>query len=116
MVIEVKSVSDSRRRTFKSRVVRLGLFLFIITFTIGVYSLAHSYQHYAEIIDARLASGYLTSRPGLYAAPRVLQAGQKLSREKLVAALRGTGYLESKATDVRSGSFIVAGSTREIRP
>lgn len=116
MVVEVKSVSDSRRRAFKNRVVRLGFALFIIALAIGADSLARSYQYYSQIIDARLASGYLTSRPGLYAAPRVLQSGQKLSREKLVAALRRAGYLESKASDVWSGSFAVTGSTIEIRP
>ena len=116
MVVEVKSVSDSRRRAFKSRVVRLGIVLFIITLAIGADSLARSYQYYSQIIDARLASGYLTSRPGLYAAPRVLQAGQKLSREKLVAVLRRAGYLESKASDVWSGSFAVADSAIDIRP
>jgi penicillin-binding protein 1B len=116
MVVEVKSVSDSRRRVFKSRVVRLGFALFIITLAIGADSLARSYQYYSQIIDARLASGYLTSRPGLYAAPRVLQAGQRLSREKLVAALRRAGYVESKASGVWSGSFAVNDSAIEIRP
>jgi penicillin-binding protein 1B len=116
MVVEVKSVSDSRRRVFKSRVVRLGFALFIITLAIGADSLARSYQYYSQIIDARLASGYLTSRPGLYAAPRVLQAGQRLSREKLVAALRRAGYVESKASGVWSGSFAVTDSGIEIRP
>jgi penicillin-binding protein 1B len=116
MVVEVKSVSDSRRRAFKNRVVRLGFALFIIALAIGADSLARSYQYYSQIIDARLASGYLTSRPGLYAAPRVLQAGQKLSREKLVAALRRAGYLESTASGVWSGSFAITGSTIQIRP
>lgn len=116
MVVEVKSVSDSRRRAFKNRVVRLGFALFIIALAIGADSLARSYQYYSQIIDARLASGYLTSRPGLYAAPRVLQAGQKLSREKLVAALRRAGYLESKASGAWSGSFAITDSTIEIRP
>src|SRR5687767_15840061 len=105
MVVEVKSVSDSRRRAFKSGVVRLGLVLFIITLAIGADSLARSYQYYSQIIDARLATGYLTSRPGLYAAPRVLQAGQKFSVEKLVMTLRRAGYLESTASGVWSGSF-----------
>jgi penicillin-binding protein 1B len=90
--------------------------LFIITLAIGADSLARSYQYYSQIIDARLASGYLTSRPGLYAAPRVLQAGQRLSREKLVAALRRAGYVESKASGVWSGSFAVTDSGIEIRP
>src|SRR6185369_8511007 len=64
----------------------------------------------------RLATGYLTSRPGLYAAPRVLEAGQKLSREKLVAVLRRAGYLETSASDVWSGSFCVCDAAIEIRP
>ena len=116
MVVEVKSVSDSRRRGFKRRVVRLGFVLCVITLAIAADSLARSYQYYSQIIDARLAAGYLTSRPGLYAAPRVLQAGQKLSREKLVAALRRAGYVETKASDVWSGSFVIGNSTLEIRP
>ena len=116
MFVEVKSLSDSHHRAFKNRVVRLGVILFIITLAIAADGLARSYHYYSQIIDARLASGYLTSRPGLYAAPRVLQAGQKLSREKLVEILRRAGYIESQASDVWSGSFANNGSTVEIRP
>ncbi|HEV8167910.1 MAG TPA: transglycosylase domain-containing protein, partial [Pyrinomonadaceae bacterium] len=88
----------------------------MIALTIGVGALVRSYRFYSQIVDARLASGYLTSRPGLYAAPRVLQTGQKLSREKLVAALRRAGYLETRASDVWSGSFTVSESAIDIRP
>jgi len=48
---------------------------------LGGESLLRSYKYYSRIIDARLASGYLTSRPGLYAAPRVIHSGQKYSRK-----------------------------------
>jgi len=116
MVIEVISVSDSRRFGFGRRSVRLGILLLTIASAIGADALVRSYTYYSQIIDARLATGYLTSRPGLYAAPRVLQAGQKLSRDKLVTGLRRAGYVESKASDVWSGSFNVNDSTLEIRP
>ena len=116
MVIEVNSMSEPRRRVYRGRVVRLGSVLFIIALAFGADALARSYLHYSQIIDARLASGYLTSRPGLYAAPRVVQAGQKLSREKFVAALRRAGYLESNASNVWSGSFTVSDSSIDIRP
>ena len=114
MVIEVKSLSDPRRR--RRRFVRLTVVLFVMALAIGADALVRSYTYYSQIIDARLATGYLTSRPGLYATPRVLQAGQKLSRDKLIAALRRAGYLESEASDVWSGSFNVSGSDLEIRP
>src|SRR5215217_5979582 len=116
MVIEAKSLPDPRRIRVKRRFVRLGLVLLLIAFAIAADGVARSYRYYSQIIDARLASGYLTSRPGLYAAPRVLEAGQKLSREKLVAVLRRAGYVESKASDVWSGSFSVSDTAVEIRP
>ena len=93
----------------------------VIVLSFAVLALAgdavvHSYVHHAQIIDARLATGYLTSRPGLYAAPRVLQVGQKFSVEKLVTTLRRAGYLESTASDVWSGSFTANETIVEIHP
>src|ERR1051325_10963604 len=115
MVIEAKSLPDPRRVRFKRRFVRLGLVLVLIVCAVAADAVARSYRYYSQIIDARLASGYLTSRPGLYAAPRVLEAGQKLSREKLVAVLRRAGYLETNASDVWSGSFNIVDTAIEIR-
>ena len=80
------------------------------------YTVLQSYIYYARIIDARLSRGYLTSRPGLYAGPRVLQAGERLSHDKLTTILRRAGYLESSASDVWSGSFEHKGASIEIRP
>ena len=109
MVIEAKSLPDEPGNVLRRRFIRLGLVLFMFASAIAADAIVRSYQYYSQIIEARLATGYLTSRPGLYAAPRVLQAGQKLSREKLVTVLRRAGYLESKASAVWSGSFNLVG-------
>lgn len=116
MVVEVTSVPYRRNTVFRRRFIRLGLVLFTIASAFAADALLRSYIYYSQIIDARLATGYMTSRPGLYAAPRVLQPGQKLSRAKLVNALRRAGYLETNASNVWSGSFIDNDSTLEIRP
>ena len=116
MVIEAKSLPDPRRIRLKRRFVRLGFVLFLGACAVAADAVARSYRFYAQIIDARLATGYLTSRPGVYAAPRVLEAGQKLSCNQLVAALRRAGYLETNASNVWSGSFVVVGTAVEIRP
>ncbi|HLE63379.1 MAG TPA: PBP1A family penicillin-binding protein [Pyrinomonadaceae bacterium] len=75
-----------------------------------------SYRYYSRIVDARLARGYLTSRPGLYAAPAVIRPGQGLSADALVSKLRRAGYLEAPASDVWSGSFSRTGQNIQIRP
>ncbi|HEV2904166.1 MAG TPA: transglycosylase domain-containing protein, partial [Pyrinomonadaceae bacterium] len=64
-----------------------------------------------------MAHGYLISRSGIYAAPRTLRRGQKLSREGLAVALRRAGYIETEeTTDVWNGSFVVRDGAIEIRP
>jgi penicillin-binding protein 1B len=90
--------------------------LFAIALITGGDSVLRSYKYYSWLIDARLASGYLTSRPGLYAAPRVIQAGQKLSRADLILALRRAGYVKSNGSNVWNGSFNETESGIEIRP
>ena len=102
---------SNRRLMFRS-----ACGLFTLALIIGGDSLLSSYKYYSRIIDARLASGYLTSRPGLYAAPRTLRVGQKLSRADLMVDLRRAGYVKSEGSNVWSGSFRETEGTIEIRP
>lgn len=123
MAIEITSLPEPRARArvawlarVSRRLIRISVLVSIVALTLGSAALIRSYHYYSQIIDARIAGGYLTSRPGLYAAPRVLQAGQKLSPDKLINSLRRAGYLEGSASNVWNGSFVVDGSTIEIRP
>jgi penicillin-binding protein 1B len=101
----------SRRTSFQ---VIIGLL--VTAFVVGSAFLLSSYKGYSSIIDARLASGYLTSRPGLYAAPRTIRMDQGYSRDELVAVLRRAGYVEMGTSEVWSGSFSRQDSAVEIRP
>ncbi len=114
MSIEVTSVPDLRGT--RNRNIVIAVALLVMAVACAGDALVRSYNFYSQIIDARLATGYLTSRPGLYAAPRVLEAGQQFSVEKLVTTLRRAGYVESQGSGVWSGSFVANGSVVEIRP
>src|SRR5690242_9388237 len=130
MSIEVSSVCEAGRsiipdfrlffRARKRPSYQLWLQLLfptaIVVLSLSAYTVLQSYLFYSRIIDARLSHGYLTSRPGLYAAPRVLQPGQKLSQEKVITILRRAGYLDSSASDVWSGSFESKSGSIDIRP
>jgi penicillin-binding protein 1B len=92
------------------------LILLLLLISISAFFI-HSYRSYARLVDERLAHGYLTSRAGIYAAPRTLRRGQGISRDGLVAVLRRAGYVESNdASEVWNGSFSIADAALEIRP
>lgn len=114
MSIEVTSVPDLRQ--VRNRMVTVVVFLALTVLMFAADAVVRSYNYYSQIIDARLATGYLTSRPGLYAAPRVLRVGQKYSVEKLLTTLRRAGYVELKGSGVWSGSFNATAEVVEIQP
>jgi penicillin-binding protein 1B len=133
MAIEVTSIHKPRRVKFKPRIrvikpeaperhsrlrrilLRLSIGLAVL-FSAAIAFLIYSYISYSKIVDDRLANGYLTSRAGIYAAPRTLRTGQALSRDRLVELLRRAGYVEADASDVWSGSFTTKDDAVEIIP
>jgi penicillin-binding protein 1B len=121
MTIEVTSVSEGwalnprkLARSFRF-LIRALASVVLLAIILAAFSLVRSYKYYAGIVDARLAQGYLTSRPGLYAAPTTIRTGQALSADNLVMKLRRAGYLESQSSDAWSGSFTRRGDVIEIR-
>jgi penicillin-binding protein 1B len=134
MAIEVTSVSERRpvsvrriahsfyrifrpaKRDARLSVFRVVFAILVLGTVVASDSFLQSYKYYSQIIDARLASGYLTSRPGLYAAARTIRPGQGFSQDELVAVLRRAGYTETASSDVWSGSFARQDSALEIRP
>src|SRR3954454_18653033 len=98
----------SVRRLFTlKRVLRSLAALPVAAVVVTAAAFAYLYSHYSKVVDARLASGYLTSRAGLYAAPRTLRGGQSLTAGQLTAVLRRAGYVEGEASRVWNGSFKV---------
>ena len=109
------------QRCHQRRVLRRTLRIAAVVCTIAIISLSvlliKSYRSYARLVDERLTHGYLTSRAGIYAAPRTLRPGQKLTRDGLAVALRRAGYVESDAvSEVWNGSFRVEDAAVEIKP
>ena len=98
------------RRVFRRTMRIAAVACAIATVSLSVL-LISSYRSYARLVDERLTHGYLTSRAGIYAAPRTLRTGQKLTRDGLAVALRRAGYIESDAvSEVWNGSFRVEDS------
>lgn len=129
MAIEVTSISQPARtlswrtivtlfnKAFPDRklFLRSLLGLLAIAAVFSGDSLLRSYKYYSRVIDARLATGYRTSRAGLYAAPRQIRPGQKISKQTFIQALRRAGYVSSEGSNIWSGSFAQTRSGISIR-
>ena len=111
-----RGTSPTRRYRRRRVFLTCASLLVLVTLATATIALQQSYRFYSGLIDARLASGYLTSRPGIYAAPRSISAGQKVPRDDFVRALRRAGYTEGDVSDVWSGSFTAGENFIEIHP
>jgi penicillin-binding protein 1B len=100
----------------RRRALRVALLVLLAACAVVASALVYSYNAAALTVDERLAAGYLTSRAGVYAAPRVLRAGQNFSRGRLVETLRRAGYVETEASNVWSGAFVARDGAVEIHP
>jgi len=107
---------DVERIFTLKNILRVVGALTVVAVVATAAAFAYFYTHYSKVVDARLASGYLTSRAGLYAAPRTLREGQSMTAERLTEALRRAGYVEGEASRVWNGSFKVEGGAVEIFP
>ena len=105
----------ARKRSSQPAFRPIAALLFFIV-ACGADELLRSYKYYSRLIDARLASGYLTSRPGIYAAPRTIRPGQGFTQAALVKILQRSGYVETQASEIWSGSFRQSFGAIEIRP
>jgi penicillin-binding protein 1B len=87
----------------------------VLTAIIGVVAVFtyNSYRKFAELIDQQIEGGFLRSHAGLYAAPRVIERGARLSRDQLAVSLQRAGYAPNQASNIWNGSFQV--SDRGIR-
>ena len=96
-----------------AEVVAFSLVVALIVTTGIVIS---SYNTFAAVIDQQIAGGYLKSHAGLYAAPRVIEKGARLSKEQLAATLQRAGYAQDQASNIWNGSFKVNDNEIRILP
>ncbi|MBO0861173.1 MAG: hypothetical protein J2P21_22340, partial [Chloracidobacterium sp.] len=83
------------------------------------FKLYEVYSDYAAIVDQRLDQQTLNRRAGVYAAPRRVRVGQKISQEELRDRLLRAGYRQGRRKDppghLSSGAFIADGDATRLR-
>src|ERR1700733_5068163 len=96
-----------------NRLFRIALITFLGILVIGVSIFGYFYYHYQKVVDDRINSGPLfASVSQIYAAPREVRDGQKLSVAAIAADLRQAGYNANS----QMGTFQLNGDNIFIKP
>lgn len=88
----------------------------VIALSILSFLTYNAYSQFAEQIDQQIAGGFLRGHAGLYAAPRVIEKGARVSPEKLVLDLQRAGYTSGEVSNIWSGSFKTMDHAVRISP
>lgn len=103
----------------KRFLVKGFVYSFITVLAVSVVSAIaffYYYNHYSQIVEQRIASGFWHTRAGIYAAPHILRKNQKISLNETIELLRRSGYVENDSADgIWNGSFSVEGNTIGIK-
>jgi penicillin-binding protein 1B len=96
--------------------LEVAVFLLLVSLTVASGFVISAYRDFAVIVDEQIAGGYLKSHAGLYAAPRVIEKGARLTRDQFAATLQSGGYARDKASSIWNGSFTVNDAEIRIHP
>src|ERR1700760_3958048 len=98
---------------FSSRLLRGALVALLGITLICVAVFGYFYYHYQRVVDERLAAGPIfASVSQIYAAPREVRDGQKLSARVIAADLHDAGY----NSNTKLGTYQVNGDNIFIKP
>jgi penicillin-binding protein 1B len=116
LAVKLKLANNSRssRPTgFGRRVVHVLFATALAVVLVGVCVFGYFYHHYETVVDDRLAAGPLfASVAQIYAAPREIRTGQKMTAALIAQDLRRAGY----NANTQLGSFEVNGDNILIKP
>ncbi len=98
---------------FRHRILRGTLVVALAGLVLFAAVFGYFYYHYQKVVDDRLASGPIFANVSqIYAAPREVRNGQKLSASAIARDLRQAGY----NSNAQLGTFQLNGDNIFIKP
>jgi penicillin-binding protein 1B len=105
------------RLSWSSWLVRGVIAAVLLTGIICFSVFTHYYNKYARIVDERLKQPLFANTAKIYAAPREVRPGQKLSAHLIANELREAGYtVEGLSHPSQMGSFTESQQSITVRP
>lgn len=121
MAIKLKIPKSSKRRN-SSRgflsgdpVIRVALIVFVVIATLITGFFSYYYVKYDRIIEHRFKGQIFSNSAKIYAIPKTVRVGEKISASEIATALRQAGYADNDSR-AELGSYRLLGGGIEIKP
>ncbi|HEX6495005.1 MAG TPA: transglycosylase domain-containing protein [Acidobacteriaceae bacterium] len=90
----------------------------VFTFTLLIVGITFSYysSKYKQVVNERLAKPLFNQTPRIYAAPREVRVGQKLTAGSIAQQLRTAGYTPPGSNASPMGTYELRGDTIVVHP
>jgi penicillin-binding protein 1B len=103
--------------SFSSWLVRGVIGLILLVGIVGFAVFTHYYNKYARIVDDRLKQPLFAETAKIFAAPREVRPGQKLSAHTIATELREAGYtVDGLSHPSQMGTFTEVSDEITVRP
>jgi penicillin-binding protein 1B len=118
VAIKIRIPKGKGGRFYRSTpVIRAAVAAFIIVCTLALGVFAFYYIRFQKIIDKTFAGPIFANASKIYAIPRVVSPGDKLSKEEIAQQLRRAGYVEdAEKGESKLGTYRQVSGGIEIRP
>ena len=90
----------------------------VFTFTLLIIGITFTYysSKYKEVVDQRLSQPLFSQTPRIYAAPREVRIGQKLTATAVAQQLRSAGYTPPGGSQSPMGTYDLSGDSITVHP
>jgi penicillin-binding protein 1B len=110
-----KGADQGRGRYVQDPLVRAALVLFLVVGAGFTAVFSYYYVAYDRIIEARFKGPVFANSAKIYAIPKTVRVGEKISVEEIAAELRRAGYTDKEGQSP-TGSYRLISAGIEIRP
>jgi len=105
MALKIRFARSNSRHPWISLALRIALLVMAVVFLSGFAVFGYFYVKYQHIVDERLEKPIFANTAKIYAAPREVRPGQKLSVNLLANELRNAGYSIDGAQASQLGTY-----------
>ena len=117
MALKIRIPGPAREHPFSKAVLRVGLTGLAVVALLFLLVFGFLYIKYRRVVDERLQQPLFASTARIYAAPREVRPGQKLSIGLIANELREAGYsVDGVGHASQLGTFSEGALTITVRP